>query len=168
MGTDGNLYQAMVVIHILTVVFGLGPLVLAGVFAVKAERVDRRAELAVGLVQFEVNKIAQKIVYLIFVTGVAAVLMSDGAIELGDFWVSLSMLTYVVALGISHGMLAPNERRMNVLRKELAEMDGQEFASQPEQALELADRTKRSAAMGMTLNLLTAFLVYLMVFKPGL
>jgi uncharacterized membrane protein len=167
-GLDGNLYQAMVVIHILTVVFGLGPLVLAGVFAVKAERVDRRAELAVGLVQYEVTKIAHKLVYLIFVTGVALVLMSDGAIEMGDFWVSLSMLTYIAALGISHGMLVPNERRMNVLRKELAEMDGQEFASQPEQALELADRTKRSAAMGMTLNLLTAFLVYLMVFKPGL
>lgn len=168
MGLEGNLYRAVVVIHILTVVFGLGPLVLAGVVAVKAERMDRRAELAMGLIQYDVHKVAHKIIYAIFVTGVAAVLMSDGAWELGDLWVSLAMLSYIVALGISHGMLVPNDRRMNVLRRELAEMDGQEFAGQPEQALELADRTKRAAAMGMTLNLLIVFIVYLMVFKPGL
>jgi len=168
MGLDGDLYRAMVVIHILTVVFGLGPMVLAGLYAVNAEKIDRRAEWAVGQVGFSVTKVAEKVVYLIFVTGAALVFMSDDAIKFEDFWVLLSMLTYIVAIGISHGMLVPNERRMNVLREELATLETGGLTAEPEQEVELKDRTKRAAAMGGVLNLLIVFLVYLMVFKPTL
>lgn len=168
MGLDGNLYQAMVVIHILTVLFGLGPLVLAGLLAAKAKALPPAQGAALAKAQFEFNDVASKIVYLIFVTGVAAVFMSDGYWDLGDLWLSLSMLTYIVALGISHGMVVPNHRRMVALMQELAGLDGAQLSGPPEQAVELGDRAKRAAAMGATLNLLTVFLVYLMVFKPGL
>lgn len=166
MGLDGNLYQAMVVIHILTVVFGLGPLVLAGVLAAKAKAMAPKQAAAAAKAQYEFNEIASKIVYLIFITGVAAVLMSDRAWELSDLWVSVSMLTYIVALGISHGMVVPNHRRIVALQQELADLEGTQLSGPPEQAVELADRGKRAAALGFTMNLLTAFLVYLMVFKP--
>lgn len=168
MGLGGDLYRAVVVIHILTVVFGLGPLVWNGVVAAKARSGTPQARSIIAQSQFDLSRMASVVVYFIFVTGVAAVLMSDGYWSLGDMWVSLSMLTYIVALGISHGMLQPNARRMLALGKELAELDGAQLSGPPEQAVELADRAKRQAAMGMTLNLLTAFLVYLMVFKPGM
>lgn len=168
MGVDGDLYRAMLVIHILTVVFGLGPLVFAGLYQVNAEKIDRRAEWAVGRVGTSVSSVAEKIVYLIFVTGVALVFMSDDAIRMSDFWVLLSMLTFIVAIGISHGMLAPNERRMNVLREELANLEMTGGLAEPEQEVELKDRAKRAAAMGTVLDLLLVFLLYLMVFKPEL
>lgn len=168
MGLEGDLYRAMLVIHILTVVFGLGPLVLAGLYAVKAEKIDRRAEWAVGHVGESVSKVAEKVVYLIFITGVALVFMSDGAFRLDDFWVLLSMVTFIVMIGISHGMLVPNERRMNVLRDELATLETKGMTGEPEQEVELKDRTKRSVALAATIDLLLVFLIYLMVFQPEL
>ena len=168
MGVEGDLYRAMLVLHLVTVVFGLGPLAFSGLYQVKAEKIDRRAEWAVGDVGWEVNKLANKVVYLIFVTGALLVFMSEDKWEFDHFWILLSMLTFIVAIGISHGMLIPNERRMNVLRRELADMETSGLTSEPEQEAELRDRAKRAAAMGAVLNLLTVFLLYLMVFKPDL
>lgn len=168
MGLDGDLYKAMLVIHILTVVFGLGPLVLSGLYQVNAEKIDRRAEWAVGRVGTSVSQVAEKVIYLIFVTGVALVFMSDGRFKLSDFWILLSMLTFIVSLGISHGMLVPNERRMNVLREELANVELTGGTAVPEQEVELKDRAKRAAAMGAVLDVLLVFLLYLMVFQPDL
>ena len=168
MGPDGAAYKVVFIVHILTLIFGFGPLVLAGLYDIQANRRGRQHAAAVGEVQFAVARVAEWVVYLVFVTGIALVLLSDGAWGMGDLWVSLSMLTYIVAIGISHGVLIPNERRLNVLRRELADLDGTDVGGQPEQEVELADCTRRSAAMGTVLDLLLVFIVYLMVFKPGL
>lgn len=168
MGPDGAAYKVVLILHILTLIFGFGPLVLAGLYDIQASRRGRQHAAAVGEVQFAVSQVAEKVVYLVFVTGVALVLMSDDAWGMGDLWVSLSMLTYIIAIGISHGVLIPNEKRLNTLRRELADLDGQQLGGPPEQEVELNDRTRRSAAMGSVLDLLLVFIVYLMVFKPGL
>lgn len=165
MDSGSGLYQAVLVLHIVAVIFGFGPLVLGGLYDTQSSKRGRSHAAAVGEVQFAVVKIAEKIVYLVFVLGVLLVLFKGGT-EFSDFWVSLAMLSYIVALGISHGVLIPNERRLNVLRRELADLDGQQLSAPPEQEIELADRTKRSAAMGAVLDLVLVFIVYLMVVKP--
>ena len=167
MGATGTAYRIVFILHILTIVFGFGPLVLGGLYDSLSAKRGRQHAAAVGEVHFAVSQVAEKIVYFVFITGVALVAMSDDAWAMGDLWVSLSMLSYIVGIGISHGMLVPNERRLNVLRRELAELDGQQISGQPEQEVELADRTKRAAAMGAVLDLLLVFIIYLMVFKPG-
>jgi hypothetical protein len=168
MGLDGDLYRAVLLVHILTVIVGFGPLVLNGLYGVRAAKLDRRSAAAVTEVNFSVSQVAARVVYLVFITGVLVVLFSDDTYDLGDLWVSASMVTYVAAIGISHGMLVPNARRMMALQKELADLDGAQLDGPPEQAVELADRAKRAAAMGTVLNLLLVFILYLMVFKPGL
>ncbi|MDQ1436533.1 MAG: putative integral rane protein [Acidimicrobiaceae bacterium] len=168
MGPDSGLYKAILVLHILTILFGLGPLVLSFLYNVRAEKIDRRAEALVGEVNAQVAKVPTTIVYFIFVTGALLVMVSDGVWKFGRFWISVAMVSFVVALGISHGILVPNERRMNALRRELADMDGAQLTSPPEQAVELADRAKRAAAMGGALNVIVVFIIYLMVFKPAL
>lgn len=168
MGLGGTAYRIVFILHILTLIFGFGPVVLTGLYHVQAARRGRQHAAAVGEVQFSVSKVAEKVIYLVFVTGVLLVLLSDEAWDFGDLWVSLAMLTYIVALGISHGVLSPNARRLNVLRRELADLEGTDVGGTPEQEVELADRTKRAAAMGSVLDLLLVFILYLMVFKPGL
>jgi uncharacterized membrane protein len=168
MGTDSGAYKVVLVLHILTVVFGFGPLVLAGLYDTESSKRGRQHAFAVGEVQFAVLKIASYLVYLVFITGIALVMMSDQAWKFDSLWVSLAMLSYIVAIGIWHGTLIPNERRLNTLRRELAQMDGELLDGPPEQAVELADRTKRSAAMGAVLDLILVFIIYLMVFKPGM
>jgi hypothetical protein len=166
MDTGSGLYQAVLVLHITAVVFGFGPLVLSGVYDTQATRRGRQHAAAVGEVQMSVVKIAEKIVYLVFILGAWLVSFRGGA-EFDDFWVLTAMVSYIVAIGLSHGMLIPNERRLNVLRRELAELDGQDPGGPAEQEVELRDRTKRSAAMGTVLNLILVFIIYLMVVKPG-
>jgi hypothetical protein len=166
MDTGSGLYQAVLVLHITAVVFGFGPLVLTGLYATHANQRGRQHAAAVGEVGFSVALVATKVIYAVAVLGILLVAFDDGP-EFSDFWVSLALLSYIVTLGISHGVLVPNERRLNVLRNELAAMDGQQLDGPPEQALELADRTKRAAAMGTVLNLLLVFIVYLMVVQPG-
>jgi len=167
MGLQGNVYRVVLILHILTVVFGFGPIVLAWLYDTESSKRGRQHAFAVGEVQFAVTSIATYVIYGIFVTGVLLVLASDKAWKFDSLWVSLAMLSYIVAIGISHGMLIPNERRLNVLRRELAQMDGEVLDGPPEQAVELADRTKRAAAMGTVLDLILVFIIYLMVFKPG-
>ena len=165
MDTGSGLYQAVLVLHITAVIFGFGPLVLGGLYDTQSSKRSRAHAAAVGEVQFAVVKVAEKIVYLVFIFGVILV-AADGGAEFKDLWVSLSMLSYIVAIGISHGMLIPNERRLNVLRRELADLDGEQMDGPPEQAVELADRTRRSAVIGTVLDLVLVFIVYLMVVQP--
>ncbi|HEV7886120.1 MAG TPA: DUF2269 family protein [Acidimicrobiales bacterium] len=168
MGTDSTAYDIVLVLHILAVIFGFGPLVLSGLYDVVSAKRGRRQAAAVGEVQYAVAKTAEKVVYLVFVFGVALVLMSDGAWSMGDLWISLSMLTYVLAIGLSHGMLMPNERRLNAVKAELAALEDANTRATPEQEGRLAALTKRSAAVGTVLDLMLVFIVYLMVFKPGM
>jgi hypothetical protein len=165
MKSGDGLYQAILILHILAVIFGFGPLVLAGLYDTQASKRGRSHAAAVGEVQFAVTKVAEKLVYLVFILG-AVLVLADGGAEFDHFWVVTAMFSFVIALGVSHGMLIPNERRLNVLRRELADLDGQELDGPPEQAVELADRTKRAAAMGTVLDLILVFIVYLMVVKP--
>jgi hypothetical protein len=167
MGPGGDLYKIVFMLHILSLIFGFGPLVLTGLYAVMSQRRGAQSSREVGEVHFAVTQVAEKVVYLVFVFGVLLVLLSDGAWSLGDFWVSTAMVSFIAAMGISHGVLVPNEKRMNVLRNELADLDGVTLSGPPEQAVELQDRAKRAAAMGTTLNLVLVFILYLMVFKPG-
>lgn len=166
MDSGSGLYQAVLVLHITAVIFGFGPLVVAGLWDTLATKRGRQHAAAVGEVQYAVIKIADKIVYVVFILGALLVSFKGGA-DFADFWVATAMLSFIVALGISHGVLTPNERRLNVLRRELAELEGQVLDGPPEQAVELADRTRRSAAMGTVLNLILVFIIYLMVVKPG-
>jgi hypothetical protein len=78
--------------------------------------------------------------------------MSDDVWSFGQTWIWLSIVLYVIALGISHGVMVPNGKKM------LAGPSG------PEEAAALG---KKLAAGGMTLDLLAVVLIVLMVWKPG-
>ena len=147
-----GIYKLLVVLHILSVVVGIGATMLNGLYAAKAKQAGGPAAGAIMKANFDVTMVAEKVIYLIPVFGILAVLASDDVWEFDQTWIWLSLVLYVVALGIAHGNQMPAGKKM---------LAG---PSSPEEAEALG---KRLAMGGMALNLLVVALVALMVWKPG-
>jgi uncharacterized membrane protein len=147
-----GIYKLLVVLHILSVVVGIGATMLNGLYAAKAKQAGGPAAGAIMKANFDVTMVAEKVIYLIPVFGILAVLASDDVWEFDQTWIWLSLVLYVVALGIAHGNQMPAGKKM---------LAG---PSSPQEAEALG---KRLAMGGMALNLLVVVLVALMVWKPG-
>ena len=171
MGQNSGIYKLFLVLHFLTIIVGFGPMVLGGVFGVKAKARGGREGQAIAEATFEVlDEWATKFVYLVPVFGILLVLVSDDAWQFSDAWISFSFLLYFVALGVVHGAHRPNLRRMNALMAELnagAPPAGATGGGPPPQVAELQERGKRAAMVGAFLNVLLLILIVLMVWKPG-
>ena len=161
-----NAYDFVLVLHILTVVIGLGAVFLDGVYGAQIKARRGPEGLAIAEANFTVTKLAEWFVYTIPVFGVALVFMSDDVIKFDETWVWLSLLLYIVALGLSHGMLMPTVKRMHVLMKEMIE-GPPPVGGPPPQAAEMEKLGKRLGAVRATFNLLVVVIIVLMVFKPG-
>lgn len=161
-----NAYDFVLVLHILAVVIGLGAVFLDGVYGAQIKARRGPEGLAIAEANFLVTKLAEWFVYAIPVFGVALVFMSDDVIKFDETWVWFSLLLYIVALGLSHGMLMPAVKRMHVLMKEMIE-GPPPVGGPPPQAAEMEKLGKRVGAVRATLNLLVVVIIVLMVFKPG-
>jgi uncharacterized membrane protein len=170
-GIDSGIYKALLVLHILAAIVGFGGVMLNGLYGNEAKK-RRGAE---GLVVVEANmfvsfRVAEIAIYLIFVFGVLLVVTSDGVWSFGDLWVSLAMGLYVVAIGLSHGVMQPTVKRMRNLMAELVDMGPPPpqgaTGGPPPQAVELEQRGKTVAAVGSVLNVMVVVILALMVWKP--
>ena len=166
--SDG--YKLVLTLHILTVVIGLGAVFLNGIYGAQAKSRRGPEGLAIAQANLKVTEIAQYFIYAIPIFGIALVFMSktDG-IEIFKFsqtWVWLSLVLYLVALGLSHALLLPAVKRMQVLMAEVIAA-GPPAGGPPPQAAEMEQLGKRIAPVGATLDLLVIVIVALMVFKPG-
>lgn len=171
MGIDSGIYKLLLVLHILAAVVGFGGAMLNGLYGMQAKQ--RRGAEGLAVVEanyFVTTKAAQPAIYLVFVFGVLLVVTSDDTWSFGDLWVSSAMGLYVLAIGLSHGVLLPNVRRMQALMGELVAMGPPPpqgvTAGPPPQAVELANRGRTVGAVGAVLNLLVVAILVLMVWKP--
>ena len=158
MGTNSGIYKVLLLLHLLAVIGGIGTVMLNGLYAAKAKQTGGSGGTAVSVANYDVSMVAEKLIYTIPIWGILMVLVSDDAISFGDTWIWLSLVLYVVALGISHAVLVPGHRRYN----ELAASSGGPSVGDEAQAIE-----KKLAGAGMALNLLVVVLVALMIWKPG-
>jgi uncharacterized membrane protein len=165
-GVNSTGYEIVLVLHILSVVIGLGAVFLNAIYGAQAKARRGPEGLAIVQANFKVSEIAQYFIYAIPIFGIALVFMSDDVIEFSDTWIWLSIVLYVVALGLSHGILLPSVRRMQVLMGEMIAA-GPPAGGPPPQAAEMEQLGKRIAPVGATLNLLVVVIIALMVFKPG-
>ena len=110
-------------LHILTVIIGLGTVFLNAIYGAQAKSRRGPDGLAIAQANLKVTEIAQYFIYAIPIFGIALVFMSktDG-IDIYKFdqtWIWLSLVLYIVALGLSHGLLLPAVKRMQVLMGEV-------------------------------------------------
>jgi uncharacterized membrane protein len=159
-------YRLVLTLHILSVVIGLGSVFLNGLYGAQAKSRRGAEGLAIAEANLKVTKVAQIFIYLIPLFGIALVFMSDDVVDFGDTWVWLSLVLYLVALGLSHGLLLPAVQRMHVLMREMIAA-GPPAGGPPPQAAEMEALGKRVGAVGAALDVLIVVIIGLMVFKPG-
>ncbi|MFN2504333.1 MAG: DUF2269 family protein [Acidimicrobiales bacterium] len=168
MGVTGGVYKLLLVLHLMAVIAGFGPTVLAGVFGAKAKARGGREGQAVSEVTYEViSTWAEWLIYSVPILGILLILTSDDAWKFSQTWISMSFLLYIVGLGIVHALHLPNLRRMNAVMAELHASGPPAGGGPPPQVAELEERGKRAAMVGGVLNLILVVIVVLMVWKPG-
>ena len=171
MGLDSGIYKLLLVLHILAAIVGFGGVMLNALYGLQARQ--RRGPEGLAIVEanyFVSTKVALRAIYLVFVFGVLLVVTSDDVWSFGDLWISLAMGLYLVAMGLSHGMIQPNVERMQQLMGELLAMGPPPpqgaTGGPPPQAVELENRGKTVGMVAAVNNLIVVVILFLMVWKP--
>jgi len=167
---DGGFYKFVLVLHILCAIVGFGAVFLNGVYGaqMKARMQSGRVAEAIGIYEANllVTKIGEYFIYAVLLLGLAVLGLSDSVWKFSQTWVWLSIVIYVVALGLSHGVLLPAVKRMGVLMHEMAG-GPPPIGGPPPQAAEMASIGQRLGVVGPVLDLAMVAILFLMVFKPG-
>ena len=154
-GPGTTVYRLFLYLHIATAIVGFGGVTLNGLYASKALRRRGAEGAAVSEVNFEVSHVAEFAIYAVFVFGlIVGILGNNKGFKFSDAWLSIAMLLYFVAIGVSHGVLIPTHKKLNAALR-----GGDESA--------IEALYKRAGAAGGALNLILAVILFLMVFKPG-
>jgi hypothetical protein len=127
-------YQLLGLVHVLAVVAAFGPLFIYPSM--------QRAGAGVAIAKLHLRLVLPALT-LVWVLGMGMVGMSDDAWEIGDTWIVLSLLGWVVAMVASWFLIRP------------ALTDTSERA-----------RSRMGAGIGIT-HLVLVVVLYLMIFKPG-
>ena len=158
-------YNTVKSLHIVLAIVGFGAVFLNGIYEARARRAGGREGLAIAETNWFVSdRVAQYLIYLVFLLGFALVGMSDKTYKFSHTWISVSIVLFLVGIGLVHGLVRPNERRMIELQRSMA--GAPVGAGAPPEAAEYDRLFRRGTAAGLVLNALLIAIVFLMVFKP--
>ncbi|MDQ1429964.1 MAG: hypothetical protein QOF40_566 [Actinomycetota bacterium] len=168
---ESGLYKLCLILHILCAIIGFGAVFLNGLYGqqMKVRMQSGRAAEAIGIFEAneKVSQIGEYFIYAVFVFGFAVLGLGDPVWKFSQTWVWLSVVLYVIALGLSHGVLMPTVKRMGVLMHEMA-AGPPPVGGPPPQAIEMEALGKKLGVVGPVLNLFMIAILFLMVWKPGL
>jgi uncharacterized membrane protein len=159
-------YKLWFLLHILSVVFGIGTVVLNGLYAQQAQSRPGPGGRAITEANHFVSNVAEYIIYTIPIWGILLVLASHDTFKFSQTWVWLALLLYIVAIGISHAVMIPGVKRIIALQKEM-ETGPVGAGGAPPQVAEMQAVGRRVGTGGMVLNLLVVVIIVLMIWKPG-
>ena len=163
-------YKVVLSLHILCAVVGFGAVALNGLYAQQIKgrlQSGRVAEaLAVHEANMKVSMIGEYFIYAVFILGFVVLGVSDSVWEFSQTWVWLSVVLYIVGLGLSHGIMMPGAKRLKALLQEM--LSGPPPAGgPPPQVAEMQTIGQRMGTVGPILDLILVVIIFLMVFKPG-
>ena len=157
MGVDTDLYNLVLVLHILTVIIGFGGTFIAGFYGRESANRPGREGLAVAETTLKVTgTIPTVAIYTVPILGILLILLSDDTWKFSEAWISLSLLLYIVLVALAVTVQVPAIRRMVAMRS----------GSEGAQSLEMQALGKKAAMVGGIVNLLWVVVLFLMVFKP--
>ncbi len=159
-------YDLVLWFHLLTAIVGFGSSFVWPFYAGQA----RTAGPAISLWNSRTSLrgspyFTTYMIYAVGLTGILLIIVSDGAIEFSDAWISIAFLLYIVALVVSLGFHYPNLKAMLTLQEEL-ENAPPSAGGPPPQVAELAERGKKAGMYGGILHLLFVLILLDMVFRP--
>lgn len=165
-GLNSGIYKFLLVCHILAAIVGIGANMLNALYGNEARKRPGPTGRAVTEANFAVSSVSQNIIYLVFVFGILLVVFSDKAWKFSQTWVWLASLLFIIAIGISHGVMKPSVKRMIGLQTEM-EQGPPPAGGPPPQVVQIQETGKKLAAGGATLNLIVVAILLLMIWKPG-
>ena len=166
MGVDSFGYNVVLLLHIVCVIVGFGGVILNGVYASRARRLPPEQNLAVMEVNSFVSmKVAEIFIYLTPVFGFALMGMSDKVFQISQMWIWLSLVIYVVSLGVSHGLLMPKVKTMLATQREM--LDAPATGPDDPRVSVLESTGKQIGALSGVLHLSLVAMLVLMIWKPG-
>ena len=163
---NSDFYNIVKVLHILCAVIGFGGVLLNGLYGAQAKARGGAAAAGIAHANFRVTQVAEYFIYATLLLGLALVGLGNNLFDFGQTWIWLSIVIFVAALGVSHGLVTPRVKRMNALFDELAAVPAG-GRSPPPQAAELDALTRQVAALSVILDVAFVVLLVFMVFKPG-
>ncbi len=89
-------------------------------------------------------------------------LVEEVGYDFGDYWITFAYILWIVALGIDHGMFIPWNRQVRKHAAQLVE-DGVEHS----ETLRDQVRALKPTLIGLALDGMLFFFIFLMVVKPG-
>jgi uncharacterized membrane protein len=141
-------YNVMLYLHIVTALVAFAPAFVHPLLANQTRSLDATNRGRVlGMIAGNGRRIYAPALILTGLFGFAMQGMSDGVIEFSQTWFWLAIVVWIVMNGIVHGMLLPAERAVAAGDESVA---------------------RRVDIAGITLTVLLLFMLYLMVFQPGL
>ena len=164
-GTNSGIFKLLLVLHILSAIVGIGGVLLNGLYAAQAQKRPGPPGRAVSEANYAVTSVAEKVIYLVPVFGILLVLASDKGIESSDLFVWLSLLLFIIALGISHSVLIPGHRKINALLLEM-EQGPPPVGGPPPQVAQIQSLGQRQGGAAMVLDLLLVIILALMIWQP--
>ena len=158
MEVGGDLYNLVLVLHILAAIMGFGGMFIAGFYGNESRRLPADEGLVVAQATLKVSgQVPTVAVCAVPILGILLILMSEDAIKFSAMWVSLSFLLYIVLMGLATGIQVPTIRKMVAMR---AGADGAT-------SFEMQRMGKKVATISAVVNVLWVVILILMVFKPG-
>ncbi|WP_375486000.1 hypothetical protein [uncultured Jatrophihabitans sp.] len=151
------MFKILLALHLVFAVFAIGPLVHAATTAGRGVRTGDSAATAGSARLLRIYSYASVLVILLGFALMNAKLPFAGAHgakagEFGDLWIWLSLVLWVVAVGIVLGLLVPTlEKASETIRAEGS----------------VVTLTGRVAAGGGVVALIFVGIVFLMVYRPG-
>ncbi len=165
MGLNSGIYKFVLLLHIFCAIVGFGAVYLNAIYGAQARARRGPEGLAIAEANFKVSKIASYFIYGVFLTGILVVLTSDDTWDFSTKFVQWAMLLYLVGIAVSHAVMFPSAKKMQVLSREMIAA-GPPVGGPPPQAAQMAVLGKRLAIGGTFLDLLLIVILALMVWKP--
>jgi uncharacterized membrane protein len=164
-GLDGGLYRLLLLLHILTAAVGFGAVAFNGLYRTRARQHGGDTELLLLEENGSVTRLAEYLIYAVFVFGLLVAVSSKNYWEFSQSWLSLAMLLYIVEIGLLHGIVHRAERQYKDL---LVQVNAAAPAGRTGEVVQLEQLEQRIRFGWGVFDVLFLVILYLMVFKPGL
>jgi len=160
-----NTFKVLLVLHILSAIVGIGGVTLNGLYAAQAQKRQGPTGRAVSEANLAVTNVAEKVIYLVPVFGILLVFASNDFVKFSYTFVWLSLVLFVIAIGISHSALIPGHKKINSLLLEM-EQGPPPVGGPPPQVAQIEELGKRQGAAALVLDLLLVVILCLMIWQP--
>src|SRR5258707_13369992 len=151
-----GVYRFLLLCHLMAVIVGFGSVVLNGLYGAETKKRRGPEGLAILQANTRVSLVAEKLIYTVPIFGILLVLASHKAFTFSQTWIWLSLVLYVVGVGVSHGVMIPTVKKMDATMQELNAMGappaGAGAACPPPQGAAMEALGKRLAGGGRVLN----------------